>query len=92
MNEQQKKGNGHIFKGDCLNGTNVNAGCGVQGRAHTHGKASSHIGGGIGVMEPRSYLPDIFPEFFRPVHTLMWRTDLRYDDIRGGCPHAPHFC
>ena len=41
---------GKVLSTDCLNSTNSNAGCGVQGPGDTYGQALNNIGGGVSYM------------------------------------------
>lgn len=53
MNAKRKE-TGTVLTKDCLNSTDSNAGCGVQGAADTYGEAFNNNGGGVYAMEWRS--------------------------------------
>ena len=52
MNVKRKE-SGHVLTKNCLNSTDENAGCGVQGAQDTFGEAFNANGGGIYAMELR---------------------------------------
>lgn len=52
MNVRRKE-TGDVLETNCLNSTNSNAGCGVQGPAETIGEAFNNIGGGVYATEWR---------------------------------------
>ncbi|KAF2494793.1 hypothetical protein BU16DRAFT_550608 [Lophium mytilinum] len=52
--DRKRKETGKVLHKDCYNGTNSNAGCGVQGADDTFGQAFNTNGGGVYAMEWRS--------------------------------------
>lgn len=50
----KRKETGSVLQKSCVNSTNGNAGCGVQGEADTIGEAFNNNGGGIYAMEWRT--------------------------------------
>jgi len=54
MKHSKREVTGEILSTDCYNGTNSNAGCGVQGPVSSYGSAFNDNGGGVYAMELRS--------------------------------------
>ncbi|OCL02420.1 glycoside hydrolase family 16 protein [Glonium stellatum] len=52
--DRKRKETGKVLTKDCYNGTDSNAGCGVQGSQDTYGQALNANGGGVYAMEWRS--------------------------------------
>ena len=68
---------GTVLSTDCLNSTDSNAGCGVQGHEHTYGQALNKIGGGVSNL----YLPCL---------GMMANTPVRFTQWNFGMPASAH--